>query len=60
MNKYIGKIDKYFGGQYTFEIEALDKGEAKEKILEKLKRYDNYRMDTLKIMKVQSFKKKRR
>lgn len=59
MNKYIGTIDKYFGGHYIFEIEALDKAEAKEKILEKLKRYDNYKLDTLKIKKVQSFKKRR-
>lgn len=37
MNKYIGKIERYFGGYGTFEIEASNKEEAKRKILKKSK-----------------------
>ena len=35
MNKYIGKIEGYFGRQGTFEIEASTKEEAKVEILKK-------------------------
>lgn len=37
MNKYIGKIERYFGGYGTFEIEASNKEEAKREILKKNK-----------------------
>ena len=35
MNKYIGEINKYFGGHGTFEIEAPNKEEAQKEILKK-------------------------
>lgn len=35
MNKYIGKIERYFGGYGTFKIEASTKEEAKREILKK-------------------------
>lgn len=56
MNKYIGKIERYFGGYGSFEIEASNKEEAKRKILKKANIYDNYILSTLKIKKVQKFK----
>jgi|GEM_PF-4212084 hypothetical protein len=56
MNKYIGKIERYFGGHGTFEIEASNKEEAKREILKKANIYDNYILSTLKIKKVQKFK----
>nr|DAE32901.1 MAG TPA: hypothetical protein [virus sp. ctBS918] len=56
MNKYIGKIERYFGGHGTFEIEASNKEEAKREILKKANIYDNYILNTLKIKKVQKFK----
>lgn len=56
MNKYIGKIERYFGGYGTFKIEASNKEEAKREILKKANIYDNYILSTLKIKKVQKFK----
>ena len=56
MNKYIGEIEEYFGGRTVFKIEALNKAEARRKIIEKAEMYDDYRLDTLKIKKVQKFK----
>ena len=56
MNKYIGKIERYFGGYGTFEIEASNKEEAKREILKKASICDNYILSTLKIKKVQKFK----
>lgn len=56
MNKYIGRIDKYFGGQGTFEIEAPNKEEAKKEILKKAEMYGDYILNTIKIKKVQKFK----
>lgn len=56
MNKYIGKIERYFGGYSAFEIEALNKEEAKREILKKANINDNYILSTLKIKKVQKFK----
>ena len=47
MNKYIGKIERYFGGHGTFEIEASNKEEAKREILKKANIYDNYILSTL-------------
>lgn len=56
MNKYIGKIERYFGGYGTFEIEASTKEEAKREILKKTNICDNYILSTLTIKKVQKFK----
>ena len=56
MNKYIGKIERYFCGYGTFEIEASNKEEAKREILKKANINDNYILSTLKIKKVQKFK----
>ena len=56
MNKYIGKIERYFGEYGTFEIKASNKEEAKRKILKKANIYDNYILSTLKIKKIQKFK----
>ena len=56
MNKYIGKIERYFGGSGTFKIEASTKEEAKREILKKASICDNYILSTLKIKKVQKFK----
>ena len=55
MNKYIGKIEKYFGGCGTFEVEAANKEEAKRKVLKKAEMCDDYILNTLKIKKVQKF-----
>lgn len=56
MNKYIGKIERYFGGYGTFKIEASTKEKAKREILKKASICDNYILSTLKIKKVQKFK----
>lgn len=56
MNKYIGKIERYFGGYGVFKIEASNKEEAKREILKKANINDNYILNTLKIKKVQKFK----
>lgn len=56
MNKYIGKIERYFGGYGIFEIEASNKEEAKREILKKADMCDDYILSTLKIKKVQKFK----
>lgn len=56
MNKYIGKIERYFGGYGTFKIEASTKEEAKREILKKASICDKYILSTLKIKKVQKFK----
>ena len=60
MNKYIGKIERYFGGHDTFEIEASTKEEAKRGILKKASVYDNYILSTLTIKKVQKFRTMKR
>lgn len=57
MNKYIVKVEKYFGSYTNFAIEAESKEEAKNKVTEKIKIYDSYKLDTLKVKKVQSFNK---
>ncbi|WP_299053973.1 hypothetical protein [uncultured Eubacterium sp.] len=56
MNKYIGKIERYFGGHGTFEIEAPNKEEAKREILKKANIYDNYILSTLKIKKFRNLR----
>ena len=56
MNKYIGKIERYFGGYGTFETEASTKEEAKIAILKKSSIGGNYILSTLTIKKVQKFK----
>lgn len=56
MNKYIGKIERYFGGYGIFEIEASTKEEAKREILERANICDNYILSSLTIKKVQKFK----
>ncbi len=57
MNKYIVKVEKYFGSYTNFAIEAKSKEEAKNKVIEKIKMYDSYKLDNLKVKKVQSFNK---
>lgn len=56
MNKYIGKIERYFGGYGTFEIEASNKEEAKRKILKKASICDNYILSTLKLKKFRNLR----
>ena len=55
MNKYIDTIKKYFGLSTDFMVEAETKSEARIKIFERAKLSDEYKLDTLRIKKVNKF-----
>ena len=55
MNKYICRIEKYFGGYIDFKIEADSKASAKLEAVKRAETGGNCKVNTLKIKKVNKF-----